>query len=148
MCVCVCVCVTYLAPMPFPLSLSLSDNIPAELSDSANQAFSMSGDSMSGDIHIPSVFMLRDDAERLRQLLASGSEEVFVLLTWIRREGGGEGEGEGEETVEDEGTSGSDGGQSSIYDSGEWTDDRTEWNQDMTTSSPSHTSSDNNNSSH
>ena len=60
----------------------------------------MSGDATSSDIQIPSVFMLAEDGERFRNLVASrNGEEVFVLLTWMRKEGeerGEEEEGEGE----------------------------------------------------
>ena len=58
----------------------------------------MSGDSSTGDIQIPSVFMLSADGVRLRELVTSSyGEEVIVLLTWIRKEGeeGEEGEGSG-----------------------------------------------------
>ena len=67
----------------------------------------MSGDATSGDIQIPSVFMLAEDGERLRNLAASGDGEVFILLTWIRKEG------EGEEGEEEEGEELLEGGQSS-----------------------------------
>lgn len=88
----------------------------------------MSGDATSADIDIPAVFMLKKDAERLRQLLASAGEEVFVLLTWIRKE-----EGEREEEKEGSGDEQSNGGQSSQYDSGngEWTEDGKELEQNL-----------------
>ena len=82
----------------------------------------MSGDSTSDDIDIPSVFMVKKYADRLRQLLASGGEEVCVLLTWIRKEGGVGGEGEREGSGDDQ----SDG---SLYDSGEQTENETELEQ-------------------
>ena len=116
-------------------------------------AFSMSGDETSGDIEIPSVFMLRRDAQRLRHHLAvsrSTGDEMFVLLTWIRTEEKEEGEGEGGGgggQAEEEPSSNS---QSSLYDSGEWNEDRInpERNQDSSrqssSSSSSHSSSDNN----
>lgn len=95
----------------------LLDNTDAEES-SGLQTFSMSGDATSDDIDIPSVFMLKMYADRLRQLLASAGEEVFVLLTWIRREGVGS-EGEREGSRDDQ----------SLYDSGERTGDDTELEQ-------------------
>ena len=101
----------------------------------------MSGDASSADIEIPSVFMQRRDAERMRHLLDSG-DEVFVLLTWIRREEEaeeGEGEGEGQHR--------SSGDQSSLYDNGEQTEDRMELEQDQNRP-PSYSSSENNDSSH
>ena len=62
------------------------------------QTFSMSGDATSGDIQIPSVFMLAEDGARLRDVAASSNgEEVFVLLTWMRKKGEEGGEVEGEE---------------------------------------------------
>lgn len=98
------------------------DNTDVEES-SALQTFSMSGDSTSDDIDIPSVFMLKKYADRLRQLLASAGEEVFVLLTWIRKEGvGSEGEREGSSDDQSNG---------SLYDSGhgEQTEGETELEQ-------------------
>lgn len=57
-------------------------------SGNPQQTFSMSGDSTSGDITIPSVFMLYEDGVRLRELVNSSYvEDVVVLLTWIRKEG-------------------------------------------------------------
>ena len=68
----------------------------------------MSGDTTSGDIQIPSVFMLAEDGARLRDVAATSyGEEVFVLLTWTRKkgeEGGEEEEEEGEEEGQGEGS--------------------------------------------
>ena len=102
----------------------------------------MSGDATQDDVEIPSVFMTGDDAQRLRHLLTSGEEEVFVLLTWIRtEEGESKGEGEGEGVAEN---LKADGGQSSLYDSGNggWTEDMAlEQNQKSSRPSSSHSSS-------
>ena len=122
----------------------LVDNAPSDGSESPQQAFSMSGDENSEDVEIPSVFMLRRDAQRLRHLLSvsrSTREEMFVLLTWIRKEGEGEEEERGGEEE------GGGGGLGSLFDSGEWTEDRTDSEQYPKSSTQS-SSSDNNNSSH
>lgn len=81
---------------------------------SGQPPFSMSGDGTPDDVTIPSVFMHREDSRRLVALLA-GEEEVFILLTWIHKEGeeaGEEGEKEGEGRGEGggEGEGGEEGG--------------------------------------
>ncbi|CAI8022850.1 ER degradation-enhancing alpha-mannosidase-like protein 3 [Geodia barretti] len=84
----------------------IEDNVLTDHNaDSLPQTFSMSGDTTSGDIQIPSVFMLAEDGARLRDVAATSyGEEVFVLLTWTRKKGE---EGGEEEEGEEEGGGGS-----------------------------------------
>ena len=91
----------------------------------------MSGDSTSQDIEIPSVFMLKEDGERLREIVASSDgEEVFVLLTWIRTE-----------EEEEAGTE----GVGQFSDRGQSSDSRSRTESTKQSSPPSHSSPDNNN---
>ena len=121
-----------------------------EGNSSVVQAFSMSGDGTQDDVEIPSVFMQRHDAQRLRHLLDM-EEEVYILLTWLRgegeegEEGSGEGVGEkeGEREFQDSCVSGdedgchdnqqhSSEGQGSLFDDGygEWNRDSMESERD------------------
>ena len=63
----------------------LSDNVDYNATNGSKPPlpFSMSGDS-DANVRIPSVFMQRQDAETLRELLRE-EEKVQVLLTWIPR---------------------------------------------------------------
>ncbi len=82
----------------FPVCLCSADNLDYNATNTT-MPFSMSGDKVN-DVEIPSVFMQKDDAMWLRELMGKG-ESVMVLLTWLPSDQGQEGNAEGTQAEQD-----------------------------------------------